>query len=169
MWTNLSFGWNESTFIYHTLSKARAQYVRSKGIPALAYIDDSWMGTPSEFTPCPVRMQCLGAARALRFAAEIAYLCGYYSCTSKCDFTPTRTLRYLGIICDSSPAFFRIPQAKFDKLRALLREALDAQSVALATLKTIVLKCISMKVAVQPASLWTHLMYDASHRFHTLP
>lgn len=40
VWTTLPFGWNESPFTYHMLSQARAQYIRSEGIAALAYIDD---------------------------------------------------------------------------------------------------------------------------------
>lgn len=44
VWTVLPFGWNESTYVYHSLSEAKAENLLSRGVPALAYIDDSWLG-----------------------------------------------------------------------------------------------------------------------------
>ena len=43
VWTVLSFGWCESPYVYHSLSEVKAAFLRAKAIPALAYIDDSWL------------------------------------------------------------------------------------------------------------------------------
>ena len=40
---DLPFGFSLSPSCYHTLSEAKAAYLRSKGIPVLAYLDDSWL------------------------------------------------------------------------------------------------------------------------------
>ena len=42
MCTTLPFGWNESPVCYHSLSEAKAAYMRSRGVPVLAYIDDAF-------------------------------------------------------------------------------------------------------------------------------
>ena len=39
--TVLPFGWCETPYVYHSLSEAKAAFLRANGIPALAYIDDS--------------------------------------------------------------------------------------------------------------------------------
>ena len=41
--TVLPFGWCESPYVYHTLSEANEALLQSKGIPALPYIDGSWL------------------------------------------------------------------------------------------------------------------------------
>ena len=44
VWCVSTFGWCESLYVYHSLSEAKEAFLRSKGIPALAYLDDSWLG-----------------------------------------------------------------------------------------------------------------------------
>ena len=45
------------------------------------------------------------------------------------------------------------------KLEAILREAIDSQSISFSQLETLAGKCTSMSVAVPSASLYTHHMY----------
>lgn len=40
----IGFSVSMSPGCYHTLREAKAAYLRSKGMPALAYLDDSWAG-----------------------------------------------------------------------------------------------------------------------------
>ena len=40
--TTARIGWNESQVCYHAFSEAKAGYLRSRGIPALACINDAW-------------------------------------------------------------------------------------------------------------------------------
>ena len=46
---------------------------------------------------------------------------------------PTRIQRYLGMLCDSETATFRVPQYKLDKLQDLRRTALDAGELSFRT------------------------------------
>ena len=40
VWSTLCFVWCPSPLVYHILSTAVAQYLREKGVPTLAWIDD---------------------------------------------------------------------------------------------------------------------------------
>ena len=80
---------------------------------------------------------------------------------AKCDLVPTLSLRYLGLICDSGQAAFCIPSDKLCRLRELILKVLSEGEVPLSTLEKIAGKCMSMKVAIRPASLWTHYMFEA--------
>ena len=138
VWTTLPFGFSASPYLYHTLSEARAQYIRSKGIPALVFIDDAWICTARNACNGSDRQQWLSAAHALRFAASVSYLCGYYLSRRKCEMVPVRELRYLGIIFDSQRAVFRVPADKLVKLRSLILDVFRDQRVTAPTLEKIV-------------------------------
>ena len=43
MWTVLCFGWCSSPFIYHSLSDAVAQHIRSRGVLIITWLDDIWL------------------------------------------------------------------------------------------------------------------------------
>ena len=89
----------------------------------------------------------------------VAFLCGQFLSVEKCELRPVQVLQYLGIVCDSTSMTFRIPQDKLDKLHALLRQAVDDKGLSYRTLQRIAGKCMSMTVAIPPASLWTHAMF----------
>lgn len=88
-----------------------------------------------------------------------SFMSGYFLSVKKCDLRPTRIQRYLGMLCDSETAMFRVPQDKLDKLQHLLRTTLDALELSFRTLERIVGKCMSLTVAIRPAALWTHAMF----------
>lgn len=88
--TTLPFGWNERAFIYSTLSEEKAQNLHRQGIPALSYIDDSWMGTPLKSKHASDRNQRVEAAHALRFAVTVGFLCLSYLSSTKCELVPTQ-------------------------------------------------------------------------------
>lgn len=159
--TTLPFGWNESPLCYHSLSEAKASYLRSKGIPVLAYIDDAWYANPVATFGAPDHIQWRAAANALHLGILVSFLCGYFLSDTKCDLNPSQQQRYLGIICDSRTASFRVPQDKLDKLHTLITAALTSGSLTTRTLEKIAGKCVSMSVAIRPASLWTHYMFAA--------
>lgn len=159
VWTVLPFGWCESPYVYHTLSEAKAAFLRSKGIPALAYIDDSWLANVQSTHGQPARQQWLAAAEAIHVAMLVSWMCGYFLSPKKCDLRPTKVQRYLGMLCDSDTASFRVPQDKMDKLHNLLHTTLGAGELSFRTLERIAGKCMSMTVAIRPASLWTHAMF----------
>ena len=161
VWTVLPFGWNESPYVYQTVSGVRSQFLRARGIPALTYIDDSWQCSPVAARELAPREQWLAAAAGLRLAVALSACAGFFLSISKCDLVPTQSLRYLGIMCDSGRAVFRIPSDKLRRLHDLIRQVLVEGMVPLSTLEKIAGKCMSMKVAIRPASLWTHYMFEA--------
>ena len=161
VWTVLPFGWNESPFVYQTVSGVRSQFLRSRGIPAVTYIDDAWQCSPVAAREKEPREQWLAAAEGLRLAVALSACAGFFLSVAKCDLVPTLSLRYLGLICDSGRAVFRVPSDKLCRLRKLILKVLSEGEVPLSTLEKIAGKCMSMKVAIRPASLWTHYMFEA--------
>ena len=91
----------------------------------------------------------------------VSWMCGYFLSPKKCNLRPTKVQRYLGMLCDSDTASFRVPPDKMAKLHDLLSTALAAGEISFRTLERIAGKCMSMTVAIRPASLWTHAMLTA--------
>ena len=151
----LPFGFSLSPWCYHTLSEAKAAFLRSKGIPALAYLDDSWVSDLQASHGLAAREQWLAVGEATHVAMLISLLFGQFLC----DFRQTGRQQYLGIVCDSDIPTFRVPQDKLDKLQQLPREALAAGHLSFHTLQRIARRCMSMTVVIRPASLWTHAMF----------
>ena len=72
----LSFGFSLSPWCYHTLSEAA--FLRSKGIPALAYLDDSWVSNVQASHGLAAREQWLVAGEATHVAMLVSCLCGQF-------------------------------------------------------------------------------------------
>ena len=89
----------------------------------------------------------------------MSFLCGQCLSATKCYFRPTRRQQYLGMVCDSDTATFRVPQDKLDKLQQLLRETLVAGQPSFLTLRRITSKYMRITVPIRPASLWTNAMF----------
>ena len=158
---HVPFGWNESPLRYHTLSEAKAVYLRSHEIPVLAYIDGAWYANVSSTFGHSDETQWLSAAEAIHVGMLVSYLCGYFPSDTKFDLTPSRIQRYLGIWCDSTTTSFRIPNDKLQKLPSLIRAVLEQGRTTAKMLEEIAGTCVSMSGAIRPASLWTHHMFAA--------
>ena len=158
-WCVLPFALRLSPWWYHTLSEAKAAYLRSKGIPALTYLDDSWLSNFRASHGRAARAQWLAAGETTHFAMLVSFMCGQFLSAKKCDFRPTRQQQYLGIMCDSNTATFRVPPEKMDTLQLLLRAAVDGGQLSFRTLQHIASKFMSTTVAVRPTSLRTHAMF----------
>lgn len=161
VWRVLPFGFKPSPWVYHTLADAKAGFLRSKGIPALAYLDDSLLCNYRATHGKAPRVQWLAAAEATFVAMLVSFFCGAFLSIKKCDFKPTHLQKYLGIWCDSTTATFRVPQDKLDKLHQRLQGALEANTVSFETLRSVAGQAMSMSVAIRPASLYTQAMFAA--------
>ena len=161
VWRVLPFGFSASPWIYHTLSEAKAELLRSLGIPSLAYLDDSFLSNFVATQGASPRDQWLAACEATHVGMLVAFLCGTYLSSKKCDLRPTTNQKYLGIWCDSEKAVFRIPQERLDKLHQRLRHALEVQRVSFETLRSVAGQAMSMSVAIRPAALYTQAMFAA--------
>lgn len=87
-------------------------YLRSKWIPALAYLDDSWLGSIGTTHGQPARQQWLAAAKAMHIAMLLSLMREYFTLVKKCGLMLTRIQRYLGVLCDLGTATFRVSQDK---------------------------------------------------------
>lgn len=161
VWRVLPFGFKPSPWVYHTLADAKGAFLRSKGVPALVYLDDSLLCNFRVTHGKAPRVQWLAAAEATFVAMLVAFFCGAFLSIKKCDFKPTRLQKYLGIWCDSTTATFRVPQDKLDKLHQRLQDALASNSVSFETLRSVAGQAMSMSVAIRPASLYTQAMFAA--------
>ena len=151
--TTVPFGWNESPACYHALSEAKTAYLRSRGIPVLAYIGDAWYDNFVSTFGRTGKGQWLSAAEALYVGILVSFFCGYFLSDTKCDLKPSRIHRYLGILCDSDTTSFRIAEDNLRKLHALITAALKDGTVTIRMMEKIAGKCVSMSVAIRPASL----------------
>lgn len=142
--TTVPFGWNESPMCYHALSEAKGSYLRSRGIPVLAKIDDAWYSKFSSTFGGSDETQWLAAAEAIHLGMLVSYFCGYFLSDTKCDLKPSRIQKYLGIICDSGTASFRVPEDKLQTLHELIRTVLERGSLNGKMLETIAGKCVSI-------------------------
>lgn len=158
----LSFGFKDSRWVYHPLREAKAAFLRSKGMPALAYLDDSWLSNHVATRGFAGTRPIVGGGEATHVAMLVSLMYGCQLSVKKCDLRPTRIRQYLGILCDSDTATFRVPSDKLVKLHQRLTASLDEGWVSLRTLQRIAGKCMSMTVAIRPASLWTDAMFSGS-------
>lgn len=161
VWCVLPFGLSISPFVYHTLSEAKAAFLRSLGIPALAYLDDSFLTNLECTQGQPAREQWLAACEATHISVLVSYFCGNFLSPKKCDWRPTTVQKYLGMLCDSATATFRVPQDKLDAVHDILQESLAAGNISFRTLQRVAGKVTSMTVAIRPASLYTQAMFAA--------
>lgn len=148
-------------WVYHTLSEAQAEYLRSRGISALAYLDDSFLANFLATHGGREREQWLAPCEATHIAILVSYFCGMFLSPNKCDWRPTRIQNYSGILCDSTTATFRVPQEKLDVVHALLAQAVACRTISFRMLQRVAGKVMSMTVAVRPASLYIQAMFAA--------
>ena len=126
----LCFGWCASPYIYHSLSDAVAQYLRSQDIPTSAWLDDFWMTNSRATRGLSPTGQKNGAREAVALALTIFYRCGYFMVFPKCSLEPTTDLVFLGVGCDTAQRRFYVPEDKLRKLEAILRDAIDSRSIS---------------------------------------
>ena len=118
------FGWNESPYAYPTVSGVRSQFLRSRGVPAFVYTDNFWQGSPNAVRSSKIHEQWLAAAAGLCLAVALSACAGFFLSISKCDLIPTLLFQYLGLMCDSERAVFRVPSDKLCRLRDHPRQVL---------------------------------------------
>ena len=89
VWTVLCFGWCSSPFIYHSLSDAVAQHIRSRGVPYLTWLKnrrDSQHDLPAA--------QARASHESLCLALTIFYRFRYFMSLKQCTTRASPRLRY---------------------------------------------------------------------------
>lgn len=123
------------------------------------YLDDSWFGNFRSTYRQAERERWLAAAEAIHVAMLVSFSCGYFLSVKECDLRPTRIQWYLVMLCDSKTATFRVAEDKLENLQTLLRTVFEEVWLSFRALERIASKCMSLTVAIRPASLWTHAMF----------
>ena len=72
----------------------------------------------------------------------------------------TRVLRDLGLMCDSGRAVCRVASDNLGRINDRIRRVRLDVAVSLFKTETIGGRCMSKKVAIRPASLWTYYMFE---------
>ena len=144
-----------------TVSGVGSQFLRSQDVLALTHIDNSWRYSPVVIRSSKPREQWLAIAAGLRLAVAFSACTGFFLSISKCDLVPTLLLTYIGLMCHSGRAVFRVPSNKLCRLCDLIRQVLVEGVVSSSTVEKIAGKCKSIKVVIRPASLWMHYIFEA--------
>ena len=134
-------------------------YLRPSDIPTSAWLDDVWMSNFWATRYLSPTGQLKAACEEATLALTMFYRSGYLIAFPKCSLEPTIVLVFLGIGCDTVQRRFYVPEDKLLKLEAILREAIDSQSMPFSQLEKLAGESTSMSVAVPPASLYAHRMY----------
>ena len=74
----LPFGYSLSPRCCHTLTGAKTTHLRSKRIPALAYLDDSWLSNFLASHGQTAHDQWLAAGEATNVGMSVSFLCGQF-------------------------------------------------------------------------------------------
>ena len=102
MCSTLCFGWCSSPLVYHTLSTTVAQYLRQKGVPVLAWIDDFHMTNFRSTKEQAPKQQAKAAQAAVHLALCWFHRADYFMSVKKCVLVPATRLVYLGIVTQSN-------------------------------------------------------------------
>ena len=97
---------------YHSLSEAKAAYMRSRSIPVLAYIDDAFYANYAVTFAKHDELQWRAGAEDLCLGIMVSFRWATSSRTPSATSTPSQVQKYFGIICDSTTASFRVPDDK---------------------------------------------------------
>lgn len=120
VWTVLCSGWCLSPYVYHTLSDAVAQFLRSRDVPALACIDELWVGTLPWARDHPPEKQAEAAGVAAYIALAVLFHCGYFLSLSKCELEPSTRVAFSGVTCDTAQCRFEVPEDRLAEMEASL-------------------------------------------------
>ena len=155
VFNTIPFGFKPSAYIYHTTGYVPVSYCRELGVPVLLYIDDRLIGECLQESGSGGGDDEVAALRGLFIVCQVMTRLGYYLNLEKCNLKPSRSLKFLGMICDSEKLAFRLPLEKKASFCALRDFILASELVDLKTLQRFAGKCISLVLAVPAARLYS--------------
>jgi hypothetical protein len=136
-----------------------ARFLRRLGIRNLFYLDNSIYLPRLGLAP---RQPLLAQAHATMYVVcSILVWLGFFVHLTKSQLSPTTILNWLCFTVNSRNRTFTIPPQKLAKFLILLSTILAARSVSYKTLERFVGKCVSLRLAVPGAMLFTRHMYSA--------
>jgi hypothetical protein len=150
----MCFGWSEACFAYTLVTQKAARELRLCRIPVSSYLDDGLTGH-QEYLVCLWMIIMI-----VRFLT----LLGAVFSLQKCKFWPSQTGDWLGFIVDTTAQQFRVLDAKLEKVRAVMSELVEAETITPRLLAKVAGKVIAMSPAVLPASLYSRPFFQAIQR-----
>ena len=168
VFTVLCFVWCSAPFIYASLLKAVARYLRSRDVPVPTWIDDFYVTNFRSTRFLEPNQQFVAAQAPASLVLDVLYQAGYFISISKCELTPSTRLVFLGIICDTAQCRFEAPVDKLEKLEHILSDAITSGAITFQMLEKLAGKCTSLSVAVPVAALYTHHMYKQIASFQLI-
>ncbi|XP_062591418.1 uncharacterized protein LOC134252891 [Saccostrea cucullata] len=143
-YNTLPFGWKASPYIYQTIGMQVTNYLRSKNIYNIQYIDDRLAIESTKVNITEV------AYVLLELLTKLEYTLSW----KKSQFVPSQIVRYLGYFIDSSKMAFFLPDEKKISFSQLRESILLSRFVDIRTLQRFAGKCISFCLVVPAAKLY---------------
>lgn len=143
-YNTLPFGWKSSPYIYQTIGMQVTNYLRSRSIFNIQYIDDRLVIESAKSRITDVSY----------FLLELLTRLGYTLSWKKSQFVPSQVVKYLGYFIDSSKMAFSLPGEKKMSFSKLRESILLSNFVDIRTLQRFAGKCISFCLVVPAAKLY---------------
>ena len=146
----LPFGLSSAPFIFTKLIKPLANYLRSRGIKMVVYLDDFLIfGTTRE--------EC---RRHTDVTIALLTFLGLIVNWDKSDIEPMQSCKFLGMVIDSQDMVITLPPQKRAKIKETLEYTLNSQRIELQRL----MELIGVLVAACPAIAYGWLYYKELER-----
>jgi hypothetical protein len=151
----LPFGLSSACYLFTKITRPLVYYWRAQGITSFMYIDDGLIVSPD----------LLSSLRSSAFVKDCIVKSGFVPSKTKCVWEPQSTIKFLGLLIDSSSLTFTVPATKMDKLQRSINDMLTTHSlkkqIAVRSIAGVTGQLISMSLALGPV---TRLMTRAMHR-----
>jgi hypothetical protein len=147
----LCFGFAQACFIFTKIMQEPMIELRKRGIPMSSYIDDA-LTAAEKFGRC---------ARQSGLSALLIGALGAFLGIPKCKLTPEQVVKWLGFLIDTLAQKFKVGQAKLDKLKVTLQEAVLRPSTTPRALAGLAGKLVSTSPAIMPAALYNRSLFQA--------
>ena len=146
----LAMGYKNSCAIATKLGRVITRMWRERGIKLANLLDDVLFAVSGTFEQaCKVRDEVL--ADLERLGVQVNW--------KKSVLTPSKCIRFLGMLVDSALYRFFVPPEKVEKLKAIVKEMVTDGDSSVRALASVVGKIMSMQVAVPAVRMMTTACY----------
>jgi hypothetical protein len=146
------FRWSQACYVFTVVMQKIFLEVRKRSIPVSSYIDDG-------LTADPQYGRCLWA---IVLIVKLLSLLGAYFGLPKCHFEPSQEGEWLGFEVISKEELFRVSEKKMQRVRKVLEQCLESETISHRQLAAPAGKLISLAPAVLPASLYSRTLFQAT-------
>ena len=160
--TVLLFGIGQSPFVFHKITRLIVAFAGTVGLRVMSYLDDFlWFARRQEREEVSTFGQWL-------------LTCLGWKLNEKCDLSPSKCKKFLGLLVDSQSFKFKVPQDKITRVMGRLTYLVaDASAHTRENIRELAGLLVSLDLAVPGVRAWTRALYRAigsgpSHELLTL-